>query len=159
MTAPSRTGLLIDSNLLVLYVVGSVNPARIKLFKRTSKYDVAHFKLLCQLLASQSCLYTVPHILAEVSNLTDLGGLELLAARSILRDTIAVLSEEKIPSVTASSAELYERLGLTDSSIAAAAQKTGCEVLTDDFDLYQALWGQGITAHNFMHLCAEVMAY
>ncbi len=158
MTAPSRPGLLVDSNLLVLYVVGSVNPARISQFKRTRKYEVAHFRFLCQLLARQRRLHTLPHILAEVSNLTDLGGPELLVARGILRDTIAVLVEEPIPSVSVTSDEIYRRLGLTDSSIAEAARKTGCEVLTDDFDLYKALWDEGIPVHNFTHLWVQAMA-
>ena len=37
-------GLIVDTNLLVLYVVGSVNPERIETFKRTrharSDYDL-----------------------------------------------------------------------------------------------------------------------
>ena len=41
-------GLIVDTNLLVLYVVGSVNPERIETFKRTR----------------------LAHVLAEVSNLT-----------------------------------------------------------------------------------------
>jgi hypothetical protein len=44
--ASSRRGLLIDTNLLVLFVVGSVNRSRIEGFKRTSKYSEHNYELL-----------------------------------------------------------------------------------------------------------------
>jgi hypothetical protein len=39
-------GLLIDTNLLVLFIVGNVNRNRIETFKRTSKYNKEGFDLL-----------------------------------------------------------------------------------------------------------------
>jgi len=69
--SPSRGGLLVDTNLLVLFTVGKVNRQRIENFKRTSDYD-----LLLRVLGKFNKLYTVAHVLAEVSNLTDLPGAE-----------------------------------------------------------------------------------
>jgi hypothetical protein len=42
----TRAGLLIDSNLLVLWIVGSVNPQRMSQFKRTSQYSRTDYELL-----------------------------------------------------------------------------------------------------------------
>ena len=39
-------GVLVDTNLLVLYLVGKVNKNRILNFKRTQKYTVEDFELL-----------------------------------------------------------------------------------------------------------------
>ena len=154
MTPAPRPGLLVDTNLLVLYIVGRVNPARIGQFKRTRKYAIDHFEFLCRLLDRWSCLYSVPHVFTEVSNLTDLQGHELACARVALRETITEFDEEMLPSNEAASGPLYGRLGLTDSAIAQVALKLDCEVLTDDLDLYLSLWDQKVVAHNFMHLYA-----
>lgn len=70
----TRAGLLIDTNLLVLFAVGSVNRWRIETFKRTREYTKADFDLLLRALENQQPLYTTAHVLAEVSNLTDLPG-------------------------------------------------------------------------------------
>ena len=43
-------GVLIDTNLLVLLIVGLVNPLRIARFKRTSHYNFADWDLLTGIL-------------------------------------------------------------------------------------------------------------
>ncbi|MFN3326862.1 MAG: hypothetical protein ACK5AZ_25495 [Bryobacteraceae bacterium] len=70
-------GVLVDTNLLVLLVVGSVDRERVSRFKRTSDYSSADWDLLTGILEQISQRYTVPHVLAEVSALTDLRGPEL----------------------------------------------------------------------------------
>jgi hypothetical protein len=44
-------------------------------------------------------LYTLAHVMAEVSNLTDLWGRELLQARQVLKETLARLQEPAMASV------------------------------------------------------------
>jgi hypothetical protein len=43
-------GVLVDTNLLALYLVGSVNIERIATFKRTSSFDKDDFRLLVRLI-------------------------------------------------------------------------------------------------------------
>jgi hypothetical protein len=45
-----RNGLLIDTNLLVLFTVGSVSPDRIESFKRTSAYNREDYELLVRVM-------------------------------------------------------------------------------------------------------------
>ena len=72
------TGVLIDSNLLVLHLVGTVNWERLKTFKRTQAYTLEDFELLEGLISCLGRLFTTPHVLTEVSNLTgSLSGREL----------------------------------------------------------------------------------
>ena len=80
MSLESGQAVLVDTNLLVLYVVGSVSRKRIATFKRTSQYRSEDYDLLVQVLANFSSVYTLAHIMAEVSNLTDLHGPDLDAA-------------------------------------------------------------------------------
>ena len=148
----TRSGLLIDTNLLVLFVVGAVNPARIELFKRTREYNKADFQLLLRVMERIKPWYTLAHVMAEVSNLTDLTGRELTQSRQVLKETLAVLREPAIASVHAVEKAPYERLGLVDAAIATLARENRCAVLTDDFDLYVALSREGIVVLNFSHL-------
>jgi predicted nucleic acid-binding protein len=154
--SPGRR-LLIDTNLLVLLVIGIVNPNRIATFKRTSKYSKQDYDLLVRALSNltRPPLYTVAHVLAEVSNLTVLSGPERLQARHVLKRTLTSLHEPEMTSVRAAQALEYETLGLVDAAIATVARENGCAVLTDDLDLYLALLKQGIEAFNFSHFQAS----
>ena len=145
-------GLLIDTNILVLFSVGTVNRSRIPVFKRTSQYTIEDFDLLIRVLGQWRLHYTVPHVLAEVSNLTDLGGTERLHARQVLKETISVLTEVPVSSAQAALDPTYHALGLVDASIATAAREHKCAVLTDDLDLYLWLERDGIPVVNFTHL-------
>src|SRR3984957_10032491 len=94
----ANSGLLVDTNLLVLFAVGSVNRNRIETFKRTRQYTRDDYDLLVRVLQEYEPLFTVAHILAEVSNLTDLPGAERLQARRVLKETISLLNEAEITS-------------------------------------------------------------
>jgi predicted nucleic acid-binding protein len=147
-----NTGLLIDTNLLVLFAVGSVNRGRIENFKRTRQYTIEDFELLVRVLERGEPLYTVAHVLAEVSNLTDLSGAERPKIRQLLKETISLLTEAEITSAQATKDSLYEGLGLVDAAIAAVAREHKCTVLTDDLDLYLMLQRDKLEALNFTHL-------
>ncbi len=147
-----QSGLLLDTNLLVLYTIGTVSTDRIETFKRTSAYRREDYELLVQVMNRFRPLYTVAHVMAEVSNLTDLKGPDRLRARRVLADTIAVLKEPHVSSLEASGTSNYEDLGLADSAISVVAREYKCEVLTDDLDLYLSLLEEGVTVEKFSHL-------
>ena len=76
-------GLLVDTNLLLLHLIGRTNKNRILKFKRTQAYTIEDFELLERFIAEFKILITTPHVLTEVSNLGDLsrpgtGGTSLL---------------------------------------------------------------------------------
>ena len=151
------TGLIVDTNLLVLYVVGSVNRRRIESFKRTRQYLASDYDLLVGILGDFNPLYSVAHVLAEVSNLTDLSGDERMHARRILKETISRLTEVEMPSAQASQDPAYEELGLADAAISTAARIHSCTVLTDDLGLYLRLQRSGVNVLNFAHIRAATL--
>ena len=107
-----NAGLLVDTNLLVLFAVGSVNLDRIATFKRTRQYTKADYDLLVRVLAKFETLYTVAHVMAEVSNLSDLPGSERVQARRVLKKAISSLNEAEMSSSRAAEDRLYQDLGL-----------------------------------------------
>jgi hypothetical protein len=94
-------GVLIDTNLFVLLIVGSVNRDRIPRFKRTSNYTPTDWDPLVGLLEQIPRRYSIPHVLAEVNTLTDLKGPERVIAREVLHRAISVIEELPIPSLDA----------------------------------------------------------
>jgi hypothetical protein len=151
----ASAGLLVDTNLLVLYAVGTVNRNRIETFKRTRQYTMDDYDLLVRMLGNFEHLYTVAHVLAEVSNLTDLPGPERLQARLVLKETISVLNEAEMSSTRAADDRLYQDFGLVDAAIGAVARANNCAVLTDDFALYERLSRQNVKVFSFAHLRAQ----
>src|ERR1039457_4181856 len=149
-------GILVDTNLLVLFAVGTVNRDRIDKFKRTRQYTGADYDLLVRVLAKFAPLYTVAHVLAEVSNLTDLRDYEGRLARRVLKETISLLNEAEISSKLAAEDGLYQDLGLVDAAIGAVARAHNCGVLTDDLDLYLRLSNDNVNVVNFTYLRTSV---
>jgi len=154
LTATRTGGLLVDTNLLVLFAIGAVSRNRIEQFKRTRQYTKGDYDLLLRVFQQCKQLYTVAHVLAEVSNLTDLPGPERQQARQVLKETILLLNETEMPSIRAAEHRLYKGLGLVDAAIATVAHDYNCAVLTDDLDLYLALIRENVPAFNFTHLRA-----
>ncbi len=73
---------MIDSNVLLLYVVDVTDRRRIQKFKRTEKYTAENFGLPSALMGDFRTLITTAHVLAGVSNPAgSLFGSELYAVR------------------------------------------------------------------------------
>jgi PIN domain-containing protein len=155
LDSAGSAGILVDTNLLVLFVVGTVNRDRIETFKRTRRYTTSDYDLLVRVLAKSERLYTVAHVLAEVSDLTDLPGAEGLRARRVLKETISLLNEGEMSSTRAAEGRLYEDLGLVDAAIGEVARAHNCSVLIDDLDLYLRLSYDSVSVFNFTHLRAH----
>jgi hypothetical protein len=63
--------VLLDANILLLYLIGSFERRRVEQFKRTSDFSVADFDLLASILTAFRTVVTTPHLLTEVSNLAN----------------------------------------------------------------------------------------
>jgi rRNA-processing protein FCF1 len=155
LTPPARwrgKGLLVDTNILILYAVGRLDPHLIAKHKRTSNFTAEDYRFLKQLLRGFPRLATTPNVLTEVSNLLDqIGGAPRARLQTVLGGLVEVLDERYVPSIDATRAEEFQRLGLADSSILLLARQDFL-VLTDDLPLYLALLRRGIDAINFHHV-------
>jgi len=105
------SGVLIDTNLLVLFLVGSVNKKRIPNFKRTDGFTVDDYDLLPRLMGWFGKLIATPHVLAQVSDLTDLHGNELGVVREKFRSLVDVIEESFDVGREIVSDSIFMRLG------------------------------------------------
>jgi hypothetical protein len=128
-----RKGVFIDTNLFVLWLVGLVNPKR----------------SLVEWFGAP--LVTTPHVLSQVSDLTDLSGRERTVIRELLKSTIDIVEETYDTARHLVQHPLFERFGLGDASVAAVCERN-VVVLTADVQLQLALGLSGLDAINFNHV-------
>jgi hypothetical protein len=147
---PGET-ILVDSNILVLVVIGTLAPERIERFSRTKKYTTGDFETVGNLISGFRWSITTPHVLSQVSDLLDLPRLdyELSAAVvSTLRHIYATNIERHVPARSLAKGGAFPSIGLADCSIIEAARR-GCTVLTDDLSLHNTLRAHGYISVNF----------
>lgn len=145
-------GVLVDTNILLLYFVGSHNREQIPRFKRTVQFTVDDYDLLVRLLSRFTRVVTTPHILSEVNSLSgQMGEPTKTEYFGEFARGIATLDEQYVASATASQLSEFPKLGLTDSGILHLAGGKYL-VLTDDFKLCQFLEKAGVDVLNFNHI-------
>lgn len=155
VTKHGKNGVLLDANLLILCLIGRMNPRRIVGFDRTSSFDARDYEILEHLLARFQKVITTPHILTEVSNLVGkLQQTELLKIRDLLAKWINSTLEVYEASSAVVTDTAYKSFGLTDAAISSLCQRDGILLLTADVALYGALWNRGLEAMNFKRIQA-----
>jgi hypothetical protein len=144
--------LLLDTNLLILLVIGLTDPEQIERFKRTRAYTRADYALLSRFVNGYRALVTTPNVLTETSNLAgQLAEPLRKRALAVLAGFINGAEERYYVSRALSEDKLYLQLGLTDTAVKHAAAEQ-IAILTDDLPLYGRLTSQGAEVFNFNHL-------
>lgn len=146
--------VLLDSNLLLVFLSGSSNPSLFGQFKRVSAYTLKDYELLVRLLSSFTILLTTPHILTEVSNLAN--SLPERFKPDWYRNFAALIaSEQKTPGIREQwmpAAELarmseFTAFGITDAALTKLSSEA--LVVTEDYRLSGVLKSQGVFVFNF----------
>lgn len=149
-----RNGVLVDTNLLLVYFVGNYDYATgyqtINRSRYTKgNYEPEDFGILDALLNKFTVIITTPHILAEVSNLIKLlpTGADTFCME-LLWKTIPSLEERHISAGELAKEDVFPEYGVADTSILKAAEQP-CLVLTDDFRLSGYMDKLGMDILNF----------
>ncbi|MHB8423810.1 MAG: PIN domain-containing protein [Gammaproteobacteria bacterium] len=147
-----KTTVMLDSHLLLLFVVGTTQRSYIAAHRRLRAYSEPDFVLLLQIIEHANNVVVTPNTLTETSNLL---GYMAEPARTELFETFRTLidaSEEfHCESRVAANSPVFLRLGLTDAVLADSC-KEHVSLVTADFDLYQATLASGGDVFNFNHL-------
>lgn len=147
-----RRAVTLDTNLLLLFVVGLTSTDHIARHKRLTAYTIRDFERLGEIVGEASELLLLPNTLTETSNLIPS---ILDPARSEIRVTyrfiINRLPEVHVASVEAAADPDFLRLGLTDTALLALSGDRDVVVLTTDEHLYVAGSLRGLPIFNFNH--------
>lgn len=144
------SGVLVDTNLLLVYIVGLYDTVTgyrlVNTFKYTKgDYGAGDFDVLLAFLKEFDVLVTTPHILAEVSNsivgeLTDPAKDLCLG---LIQKTIPTFQEHHVPAKNLLAEEQFRTYGVADIGILRTAAGRYL-VLTDDYSLSSYLNKIGI---------------
>jgi hypothetical protein len=147
-------GLLVDTNVLLLLLIGSLDSKLIGKFKITANqgFDEADFNILRSFIEKFKTIVTTPHILAEVSNHADkIKGDDHKRIFGQFISLIQQLDEYAESTKLLVKSDAFVRFGLTDTAISSLASKNFL-VLTVDFPLVGYLQTKKADVINFNHL-------
>lgn len=145
-------GLLVDTNLLLLYLAGSYDKRLIGRFKRIAKYDATDFVRVSSMIRLAGALVSTAHILTEVSNLSmQMPERDYQDYFRWIARTGSAINERQIEAQRIFSNELFPRMGMTDSGIMELAPNSYL-VLTDDFPLANRLEHMKVDVINYNHV-------
>ncbi len=141
---------LLDTNVLLLWLVALTEPAILNDFKRVQQFDREDIVYLRKLLAGFSQIRTTPHVLAEASNFVDQSPLRW---RSMLIEALKVFiraaPETHDAAVALIGRSEFNALGLTDTALSKLSGEA--VVITVDFRLWGKIEAEGGNAINFNH--------
>jgi len=140
-TKYKKKGILIDTNILLLYLVGSLDINLIKNFSRTAMFSEKDFDFTSRFIDSFRVKITTPHILTEVSNLFG----NKLDLHIVLKEFTKLADEEFLESIKVTENEAFTNFGLTDAAIIEAS-KNSYLIFTDDRPFFGYLVNKGIEA-------------
>lgn len=149
--------IIVDANLLLLFVVGATSPNLITKHRRFHpKYNTDHFERMELFISNYSKIVVTPHILAEFWNLMgeERGNWDRDKQRvfdiacSIIKNAVEIYNP---------AAELIERneikwLGISDVSLLIVAENEGYSLITADGPLCAHAKKLGIKTYNIWHI-------
>ena len=147
--------LVIDTQLLVLLVVGMASPGYIAKHKRLGAYTEKDFDLLIEVAGQFGQIVVTPNTMTEASNLLAQTG-EALAGKhkklfEAFRELVGNSHEDYIASSAAVGHNVFLRLGLTDAALL-VREDAEQVLITADFGLYLAAANLHREVVNFNHL-------
>jgi hypothetical protein len=147
--------VLLDTNLLLLLVVGRTDPSYVGTHKRTKDYDARDVAVIEALVAGYDGMVTTPHVLSEASNLLrQIANPARDRIQHTLRAFILACEEQSIPSAAGCLHEAFVALGLTDAIVLMACEAPGSsdarvELLTADEPIYNRALSLGLPAELY----------
>ncbi len=126
-----QKGILIDTNILLLYIVGAVDINLIRNFGRTAEFAENDFYVVSKFVDYFDIKITTPHILTEVSNL--FGNRKSLQAA--LSKYIELAKKFFLESKKVAETKTFLQFGLADAAISETA-KNSYLVVTNDNPLF-----------------------
>ena len=140
----------IDTNLLVLLVVGSVDRELVDTHPRTQRFTPEDYDRLARIIDALKRVFVTPNTLTETSNLLK----QPRDKRAIdrLRSLIEVSEEIVIASATVARNSAFTWLGLADTALLEVISAKR-PLITVDLALFRAAFAKGEeAAFNFTHL-------
>ncbi len=143
--------VVIDTNLLVLLIVGIASPSYIARHKRLQAYTRQDFLLLTDFLSRARRVVVTPNTVTETSNLArQIAEPARSHIHRVLHAFLQTSEEVYVASKTAANHASFVRLGVADAALLDMIGEDHM-LLTADLDLYLEALGAGRETVNFNH--------
>ena len=145
--------ILIDSNCLLVLLLGMIDPNLIDTHSKTSIYEKKDFYDLMSFIGDIKSLVVLPNIFTEVDNLLNKnfkGNQKYLYIKSII-ELMLNSKEEYLKSVLIRDKTSFYDLGLTDSLILELAKQNNL-LITDDSQLSDYARANSIEVYDMKYL-------
>lgn len=146
---PVGRRLLLDTNVLMLLIVGTWDRSRVGAHRRTAVFTASDFDLLKAEMGRYGVVVTTPGVMTEASNLLGNDFHEVVAGTMV--GVCGPMVEVVKPKEEVFGQEGFERLGFADASVLAVMDEETV-IMTDDVGLYSQALYLGWEAVNFNHL-------
>lgn len=144
--------VVLDTNLLLLLIVGTLDRQLIAKHKRTRKFTPDDYDLLLRFLSRYASIAVTPNVVTETSNLlrqtTEDTARRLL---TVLARLLPRCAERFVASTDATAVPGFLFLGITDAAILYSPPHDSV-LLTDDLPLFLQASRLGQTVVNFTYL-------
>ena len=149
----SPSGIFVDANLLVLFVVGSTDTRLIAKHRRLRTYEPEDYERVAEMVSRAGRVLVTPNTLTEASNLlAQHGEPDRSRFLATLKSLIELSREVVVASSDAAANPDFPRLGLTDAVLLEVASAS-TPLVTVDLDLYlAAVRKDPRSSVNFRHL-------
>ena len=123
---------LIDTNALIVVVLGMINPKLVNTHPRTSIYEEQDFLDIINFIGEMENLIVLPNVWTEVDNLIEnfKGNYRYKHLTNVV-SLIEKTTEKFIPTVQATRSECFSYLGITDSVLFECAKNSDALISSD----------------------------
>jgi hypothetical protein len=152
ISAHKYSGVVVDTNLMLLYLIGKCEPGFISKYGRTDQFTIEDYEILSSILSTFSLKFTTPSIVTEICNLSE-GITWKLRKRffQTLSEELFFCDEKYFESKIFSANSGFEKFGLTDMGLLRLAQDNVL-VLTIDSELFGYAQSSHINFINYRQL-------
>jgi hypothetical protein len=154
-----QAGLLLDTNLLVLFLADRASPEFARRWGRTASFDERYLVPLRAAVGAASRLVTTPHVLTEVSNFTTEGTArdkDHQRLKQLVREFALRARERFISSNQLATDPAFMRLGLAEVAQMFRSRRRRPLILTVDGPLTGELERRGLPVANLTHYAFPV---
>ncbi len=131
--------LIIDTNILLLLVIGAVEEGRhIGNSKRLKAFSITDYDNILRIIRDYDKIFITPYIATEVSNLIDLDGHARILAFQIAKNLFSVFEQIEVSIGQDCESDLFLEFGITDNSLIRLAPDYF--ILTSDYRMLDSLF-------------------
>lgn len=161
-------GIILDTNVLVLLLIGTYDPSFIEKCGITSNqsYDCTDYDLLKKIIAYFKKIVITPQVIAELSNLSTssrskMYGKDLHKYFGVVLHFLETAEENhlKISELLDKEVKIVSTFGLTDLTMLQISRDTNMPILTDDAPFYAYAISQRAPMIQFQHIKAFERGY